>query len=250
MTKLVSAVITTCNRFALLQKAVKSVQNQSYTNIELIVIDGSANQDAENLYANKENIIYVKSTDSHPNVLRNLGIDCASGELIAFLDDDDEWLQDKIKKQVECFNKNNIDLCYTGKNIVSQNGEKIKYSYKEPFFSSQVKSIMGDNFIGTTSSVMISKKALLAVNGFDIKLPALQDYDLYIRLCLDYKVIGIDEPLINYHYNHSVAQVSQNLENFRIASTIIKNKFNNLKYSYILKMGLFIIKIKRKIKSI
>ena len=250
MTKLVSAVITTCNRFALLQKAVKSVQNQSYTHIELIVIDGSANQNAENLYANKENIIYVKSVDSHPNVLRNLGIDCASGELIAFLDDDDEWIQDKIKKQVECFNKNNIDLCYTGKNIISQNREKIKYSYKEPFFSSQVKSIMGDNFIGTTSSVMISKKALLAVNGFDIKLPALQDYDLYIRLCLDYKVIGIDEPLINYHYNHSVAQVSQNLENFRIASTIIKNKFNNLKYSYILKMGLFIIKIKRKIKSI
>jgi len=250
MTKLVSAVITTCNRFALLQKAVKSVQNQSYTNIELIVIDGSANQDAENLYANKENIIYVKSTDSHPNVLRNLGTDCASGELIAFLDDDDEWLQDKIKKQVECFNKNNIDLCYTGKNIVSQNGDKIKYSYKEPFFSSQVKSIMGDNFIGTTSSVMISKKALLAVNGFDIKLPALQDYDLYIRLCLDYKVIGIDEPLINYHYNHSIAQVSHSLEHFRIASIIIKNKFSNFKYSYLLKIGLLIIKIKRKIKSI
>jgi glycosyltransferase involved in cell wall biosynthesis len=84
-------IMTSYNSENTITNAIRSIINQTYTNIELIVIDGSANQDAENLYANKENIIYVKSADSHPNVLRNLGIDCASGDLIAYLDEDDEF---------------------------------------------------------------------------------------------------------------------------------------------------------------
>ena len=94
------------------------------------------------------------------------------------------------------------------KKYINKRRGAIKYSYHNPKFSSGFKSIMWDNFIGTTSSIMVLKKTILEVNMFDEKMPALQDYDLYIRICKSYKVGGLDKALVNYSYNHSKNQIS------------------------------------------
>ena len=246
MDKLVSAIITTYNRLEHLKKALNSVQKQTYKNIEIIVIDGSESEETKNYISKYNKIIYAQSDTSHPNALRNLGIQCSSGTFVAFLDDDDLWEKDKITKQVQCFENNDIGLCYTGKNVIDSNNKKMKYSYKKGRFKSSNTSIMWDNFIGITSSIMIKKNIVDAVGNFDESLPALQDYDFCIRICNHYKVLGIDEPLVSYRYSHAQNQVSKNIKKFNAACKILKNKYSN---NYMLKFGLWKLKIKRRIKK-
>ena len=202
MNKLVSIIITTYNRLALLQKALKSAQKQSYQNIEIIIVDSSDNTDTQNYISQYKNIMYAHSGINHPNVLRNLGMQCSNGEWIAFLDDDDTWNEDKINQQVQCFQNNNIGLCFTGKNIMNNKNQKIKYSYKNGRFKSIKKSIMWDNFVGITSSIMIHKSVIKKVGDFDESLLALQDYDFIIRVCQKFDVKGVNKALVNYKYNY------------------------------------------------
>ena len=250
MNELVSIIITTYNRLELLKRALKSAEQQSYNHTEIIIVDGSSNNDTELFLKDKKKYNYIKNTNNHPNVLRNVGIEASNGNLISFLDDDDTWKKEKIEKQVRVFEKNEVALCYTGKNIINQKNHKIKYSYKKPKFNSLLNSIMWDNFIGTTSSIMAHKKALNKIGKFDVKLPALQDYDLCIRICEKFNVIGINEPLVNYHYNYSKKQISEINENFNSASKIINAKYSNLKNNKLLMFGLWKLKLKRKVKKI
>ena len=120
MNDLVSVIITTHNRLEFLKNALSSVLNQSYNNIEVIIVDSSSNAHTQNFIKENENLIYIHSQINHPNVLRNLGVQCSNGNFIAFLDDDDTWEKSKIEKQVLCLNDNDIGLCYTGKNIINQ----------------------------------------------------------------------------------------------------------------------------------
>ena len=99
MNELVSVIITTYNRLEWLKEAIKSVQDQSYPNIEIIVVDSSDNDQTKEYILKNDNIIYAHSGINHPNVMRNLGIQCSNGTWIAFLDDDDTWSKEKIAQQ-------------------------------------------------------------------------------------------------------------------------------------------------------
>ena len=105
MNNLVSIIITTYNRVALLKRALVSVEQQSYANIEIIIVDGSTNNESELFCKNKQQYHYIRTESQHPNVLRNIGIKSANGNLLAFLDDDDTWEKSKIEKQVQVFKK-------------------------------------------------------------------------------------------------------------------------------------------------
>ena len=243
MSDLVTVIITTYNRLDFLQNALTSVLNQTYQNIEVIVVDSSQNMKTQDFITKNKNLIYIHSQVNHPNVLRNLGLHCANGEYIAFLDDDDTWENCKIEKQLNCFKKYDIGLCYTGKNILKIN--KTKYSFKNSIFKSTKKSIFWDNFIGITSSIMVKKEIIEKVGEFDESLPALQDYDFCIRVCQDYKVMGINEALVNYNYNHHDNQLSQDITKLKNAAKIIIKKYPK---NYLLKFGIWKIKLKRRLK--
>mgnify|MGYP000166153939 CR=1 FL=1 len=96
-----------------LQKALKSAQEQSYQNIEIIIVDSSDNTDTQNYISQNKNIMYVHSGINHPNVLRNLGIQCSNGELIAFLDDDDIWFPTKLEKQLKAMEETGCNMSST-----------------------------------------------------------------------------------------------------------------------------------------
>ncbi len=244
MKNLVTVIITTYNRLHFLKNALTSVLNQSYQNIEIIIVDSSNNAQTQDFITENKNLIYIYSDINHPNVLRNLGIQCANGNYIAFLDDDDTWESSKIERQINYFNKYDIGLCYTGKNVVSENN--IKYSFKNGIFKSTKQSILWDNFIGITSSIMIKKEVITNIGDFDESLPALQDYDFCIKVCQNYNVKGIKEALVNYHYKHHQNQISQNTQYLKKASKMIAAKYPN---NYLLKFGLWKIKLKRRLKT-
>lgn len=190
--------------FEYIKRAVFSVLNQSYSNLELIVIDDNPKEDIKRF--NVENSIksfedkrihYIQHGDNKGAcAARNTGIKKARGEFITFLDDDDEWIADKTIKQLEKIINTSAGLVYSPY-YVQENGRK---TIRNKITTNQIyKNLLYQNFIGSTSSVMISKKCLFDVGFFIESLPASQDYDLYLRISKKHSIEVVDEPLMIYH---------------------------------------------------
>jgi len=123
----VSIIIPTHNREQFIRRAIRSVINQSYKRWELIVVDDASKDNTETAVANfcDERICYVRSEANLGQALAtNLGISKSTGEYIAFLDDDDEWLPDKLASQLKVYReKPALGMVYCGMNKIRNESE-------------------------------------------------------------------------------------------------------------------------------
>lgn len=237
---LVSIIIPTHNRADLLFRSISSVLDQTYKNFEIIIVSDGYDEKTDKvakrlLNTDKRISYYFYDSAKGGNFARNYGIDKSNGAYIAFLDDDDEWMPSKLERQLKAFEKNEkIGLVYTS--FVS----KCVFDKHSYYYSSICreegdlsKKILLGNVIGTTSSVVV-KKELLVNNKFDTDLPAMQDYDLWIRLCQTTLVAVISEPLITYYNDFTTknknknSQISNSIEKYNKAAGIIKSKYLDL----------------------
>ena len=253
---MISVIIPTHNRLEELKHALKSVFNQSLLPYEIIVIDDASTCDNQSLIDSFDvPIIYYRfETNQGGNLCRNKGVELSIGEYVAFLDDDDTWHEDKLKTQLKAMIDSNADFCYTGKNIirVDENLKEIsrRFSFTNPKYKSLQKSIMHKNFIGTTSSIVVLRDKFLQGGGFDVEMPALQDYEFYLRFIhKGYSVKGIDEGLVDYFIYQKQSAVSKSLrKNIEATKKIIdRNKYN--KYLSLLLLSLIKITIKKILKG-
>lgn len=230
---MVSVVIPTHNRCDLLQRAIKSVQSQSYTDLEIIIVSDGSTDETEKIVGTLADLDHrIRLIAYHPakggNTARNIGIEAANGEYIAFLDDDDEWLPEKIEKQLEVMKSDpEIGLVYTGVQILYVN-EVISYNTKARNSGDMHTEILLDNFIGTTSTVMLKKDILPYTGMFDINLRALQDYDLWIRVCQKCRVGVVPEELIRYYNYTGTNQISSLTQKYIDAFQYIDHKYEAL----------------------
>lgn len=231
----VSVIIPTHNRAKLLERAIKSVLEQTYANFEIIVVsDGSTDETDLIMQKYKNQDARIKYISYYPakgaNHARNIGIKAAEGEYIAFLDDDDEWMPKKLELQIQEFVKNDrIGLVYTGIQIIyhRDNGKDIMYYSLPKKRGNLSKDILINNWIGTTSSVIIKKTIFEKVGGFDETLKALQDYDLWIRVCQVAEVGAVSEPLVRYHNYSWSKQISSDINKYEESVDLIKMKYAN-----------------------
>lgn len=249
----VSVILPTHNRRKALQRAIQSVVDQTYSDYEIIVVnDGSTDDTADYLSTLKINTLRSIHSDrnSGGSIARNQGIDHSNGEYIAFLDDDDAWEPTKLEEQVPLLSTGGAGLCRTGFNLYSRDGTLIKYVYKSPRFNDHYKSVVADNFLGGTSSVLVKSSLVKAINGFDPNLPALQDWDFFIRLLKERCVIaGIDKPLVRYYFMDDARNVSFNFKKHMAAMKHLKMKYRQEREYRLLKRALFITTIKKALKS-
>lgn len=229
---MVSAIITTHNRADVLPRAINSVLNQTYKDIELIVVSDGSTDETNDLmaqYADNPNIIYIAYTPSRGgNYARNIGIKAAQGEYVAFLDDDDEWLPKKIQRQLDKFQENpDIALVYTGINII-YNEERVKYYQAANVEGNISHEILLYNIIGTTSSVMVKRMVVIEAGLFDESLKALQDHDLWIRICQKYFVGCVSEKLLNYYNGTNAFQITDKVKLYITSKQYIQEKYNKL----------------------
>lgn len=208
----VSIIVTTFNRKDLLTETLYSILNQTYTNFELIVVDNMSQDGTENRVSDMqdERIKYFRN----PNfgiiaVNRNFGIRKSSGKYIAFCDDDDLWVLEKLEKQV-CLLEENSDvaLCYT--HAESFIGDKTmdkkmnRRNVRQNFFFQLLRGSYIPN-----SSVVI-RRAVFQELGLLTENPQLrEDYEMWLRVAKRYRFIGIDDSLIRYRVHAS--NVSSNL---------------------------------------
>ena len=229
---MISVVIPTHNRADLLPRAIKSVQAQTWTDLEIIVVsDGSEDDTKAVVEALAKEDARIKFIEYFParggNVARNTGIEYASGEFVAFLDDDDEFVPEKLEKQMAVMESDpEIGLVYTGVRVIYAN-EGVEYASVPKAAGDLSSKILLDNIIGTTSTVMARKELLLQAGKFDVQLRALQDFDLWIRVCQLCKVGCVSEEMIRYYNYTGTKQVSALTDKYIESFAYINNKYKD-----------------------
>jgi len=230
---LISVVIPTHNRKDLLPRAIKSAQNQTYGNIEIIVVsDGSTDGTDEimkEIESHDNRITYISyKPGKGGNYARNTGIKAAKGEYVAFLDDDDEWHSDKLEKQINIVKSDpSIGLICCGINSITEGVDYVT-KYIPPAEYDSSKLILMKNCIGSTTTVMVKKDIFEQSGLFDEELGALQDYDLWIRICQHTHVGVVKESCVEYYNYKSSNQVSQYTDKYEKAVERISTKYEGL----------------------
>jgi GT2 family glycosyltransferase len=186
-TPLVSVIIPVYNSAKYIHKAIDSVLEQTYSNYEIIVVDdGSTDETRQKLQPYRDKIRYVFQENQGSAVARNLGINLAKGDLVAFLDSDDLWsMPEKLEKQVACFQENpDLGGINTGWRIIDGAGKHIKTVqpwHKAPQLD--LETWLKKKCV-RTSAMMFRHSWLEKVGGFDPELRQSHDVDLILRLSL------------------------------------------------------------------
>ena len=235
----VSIIIPTYNSSRFIKRTIGSVLAQTFRDWELIIVDDCSKDNTE--LAVKEfakidkRIKFFKTPKNSggPATPKNIGIEKAEGEYIAFLDHDDEWFPEKLEKQLRVFeNSKNKNLglvsCYF--NIRDNNTNKIIYTHTKLFKGDVLHNLIKGNFIVTCSNVFTKKSILEKVGLFDINLKVSDDWDMWLRIVeKGYTFDYIQEPLLNYFiHQHNACYGNKNL-----------NEKKEFAYLYEKHLGLF-----------
>lgn len=217
---LVSVVIPTHERPELLREAARSVAAQTYDRIELIVVDDNSATPARRALsdARLDSLVSVHharhSENRGASAARNTGIQAASGEYVAFLDDDDCWKEEKIAAQVRAFRRadERVGVVYTGIEHVASGQSTVEV----PELRGDIaRELLVGKSLAPTSTVMIRRDSLQAVGGFDEELPSWNDRDLYLRLSRHCEFQPVTEPLTVRRSKHDTDQLSSDYETKR-----------------------------------
>jgi glycosyltransferase involved in cell wall biosynthesis len=205
----VSVVLPTFQRPDLLPRAIASVQAQSLSDWELIVVDdndpGSEARRATaswmQAYATDARVRYLAhDANRGGGAARNTGIEAARADLVAFLDDDDAWHPDKLERQVRFLARSSerVALVY-GRMEVEDGASGASSLWPTDGVSHGLRQLLRRNTIGSTSCVVCRRAALLEVGMFDATLPSKQDIDLYVRLAERFEIGFVDGVLLTRH---------------------------------------------------
>lgn len=241
MEPLVSVIIPTYKRDEILSRAINSVLNQTYSNIEIIVVDDNdPNTDFRHntellmkRYENNHQVKYIKhDKNKNGSAARNTGIKWSNGVYIAFLDDDDEFLPDKIEKQVATLERLDATwgACYTSYYKMNKHGY-MQNGFEKRQGNLLVEALMRNLYIQAGSNLLVRKEVVNDINGFDESFIRNQDLEFLVRLFEKYKIAYVDSYSVIIHYevrqfNRSYAEL-QNIDAYYLEK--FAKKIENLK---------------------
>lgn len=258
---MISVIIPTFNRKETLGRAVESVLCQTYSDIELIVVDDGSTDDSQALV--KESycgIKYIYQKNQGVSAARNVGISHANGEWIAFLDSDDEWLPNKLEKQMGLLNSQpDYLVCHT-EEIWIRNGVRVNQMKKHKKHGGWIFPYCLPLCLMSPSSIVIHRRVFNEVGLFDESLFACEDYDLWLRITARYPVLFHQTPLILKYGGHSdqLSRQFWGMDRFRIEalqkiilSKVLTNEYRCQAVAMLLKKSQILLQgaIKREKKA-
>jgi glycosyltransferase involved in cell wall biosynthesis len=219
----VSVVVTTFNRVLFLRETIESILSQTFADLEVILVDNlsedgtwdhvrSLNDPRIRYFRNQNNGIIA--------INRNFGIRQAKGKYIAFCDDDDLWLPDKLKLQVNLLEQNSdIALCYSQAESFIGDKTIAFRMFRRNVYRNHFYHLLQGGFF-PNSSVIIHRKIFQEI-GLLTEDPKLrEDYEMWLRIAKRYQLIGIEKSLIRYRMHTSNVSGNRAAETLRAIRTV------------------------------
>lgn len=232
---LVTAVITTYKRKPeIVKRALDSIVEQTYENIEIYVVNDHPTD--QKLVEELREVVIASSRHRRVHYVvvkknggackaRNIALERAEGKYFACLDDDDEWMPEKVALQVQALeNERGAAIAYCNARIryIDQGKENVRFAEKQNEGDIYCEQIEKNN-IGSCSFPMFRTDVLKEVGGFDVSMPALQDWELYLRILKKYKAVYVHKPVAIYYF-YDGERISAHPENRTIAFENIHRK--------------------------
>jgi len=197
---MISVILPTYNRASLLPRAMRSVLEQTYQDLELVVVDDASTDDTARVVAeiNDYRVRYVcQEKNKGACAARNRGISMARGEYIAFQDSDDTWLPDKLEKQLRRMEETGADIVFCGFRRFSGNKETI--FPPETLAEGEVTydQLLLENLISTQT--ILGKRQCFVEHPFDESFPRMQDWELVLRLVQHCRIHYMAQPLADVY---------------------------------------------------
>lgn len=199
----VSIIIPTYNREDTIMRAIQSVLHQSYPYFELIIVDDHSVDNTENVVQSiRDDRIKYYKLDENKGVsgARNEGVRRSKYDIIAFQDSDDEWLPQKLEKQILALEQSapDVGLVYHMYEMDSGRIFPPDWAKKEWRQGYILPYLFYQNMVGAPT-MLLYKECFYAVGGFCEELRCLEDYEFILRFSDKYKVSYIDEILLKVH---------------------------------------------------
>jgi glycosyltransferase involved in cell wall biosynthesis len=224
-------MMTTGNAERFVNAAVDSVLQQTFENLELIVVDdGSTDCTAERLrqYADERLQVILQPNQGYPAAL-NAALRAAQGVYPGFLDGDDVWLATKLARHIEFMERHpEADLTFSWSRLIAENGEEIGVHSRHWRGTISFRELLADFVIGNSSSLVLRRSALDRAGWLDPELPRFCDMDLCLRVALlrPGNVHAIPEELTLYRRRSG--QMSRDREGMRLEWSGLLGKFRRL----------------------
>ena len=226
---LVSVITLTHNRAHLLSRAIQSVLNQSYRNIEYILVDGASTDNTREVVSSfadsRIKYFYREENDITENI--NYGVKQAIGKYVTFLDDDDEYKSQKIEKQLILIENLSEDygLVYCWMDYFDNQTGKFLNVHKSELRGYVGEEVVDSPKVSGTPTLMIRKEVFDRVGYWRGDIGLLKsDWELCARICQLYKVDFVPEALVNVYVNHGSPRMSCDLYKDKIDRGIIFHK--------------------------
>lgn len=232
----ITVVIPTYNRATIIGRSIESVLNQEDIRCNVLVVDDCSTDNTEEVVSDFNGkypgrVRYHKcDVNKGPAAARNLGVNLADTEWVAFNDSDDVWHVDKLKKQVSySFAHPECDLIYTGYRGYHDNGIVTTTPDRESgrkFEGSIYDSLLIQNSIGCPT-ILVRREKFLAVGGFDETYNCVEDWEFAIRFAANYLIGFVDEDLVDAYISNN--GVSSRISDYYVSRCrIVKDNLQGL----------------------
>lgn len=194
---MISIIIPTFNRGNTIKRSIESVLNQTYKDIEVVVIDDcSTDNTYEIIKEIKDRRIYYYKNKNNLGACfsRNFGVSIARGEYIAFQDSDDEWLPGKLNEQEKFLNEMTCDIVFCSMLRISEKKKEIYPPYTPDNTSDLYRQLLIENCISTQT--VFGKREAFEKTKFDERMPRFQDWELMLRMSRIYNIKYLNKVLV------------------------------------------------------
>jgi len=243
---LISVIIITYDRAHYIAKAIGSILNQNYQNIEIIIVDDGSTDGTKDFvqpYLNDKKIYYIYQKNQGVSVARNNGIKSSNGKYIAILDSDDFWYdKEKLQKQADFLEKNS-KYGLVGGGIIKINRKGKEFArYLFPEKDENIRKLILVNNLFAHSTVLFRRDVFEKVGGYDKHFAFLEDWDLWLKIGKISKFYNFQE-FFCYYLDHEYDNPSYTIRNRRTRRQIklnikLRKKYRN-DYPYYKKAILF-----------
>lgn len=229
-TGLISVIMPCYNAAAYLDEAVSSVMNQSFPNVELIVVDDGSSDDSVEIlkrmvevYPGRINLLHQQHGGPYP--ARNLGLARAGGSFIAFLDADDWWRSDCLEKLYAALDQSKAVIAYCGwQNIGLQGGRADPHVPPDYEAGDKAETFLRAAAPWPIHAALIRREVVTTIGGFDTHWLSCMDYDLWLRIAVANPIVQVPEAMAFYRH-HGDGQITSKQWVQAENSRLVKKKF-------------------------